>query len=154
MIYQPYCDIINTMNKLDEIKEKLNLLKANLMPSLRMPGPSIPKPKTPSMAASSKKNPIKVAEQIKSPEAMQFAMRSAIAQVKSQTNQLAFKSEDSNQKFHVLIDNQLVNQEPISQDEIKSKYKPEIETGRIQIVPIVQEQLSMSPSGQWRLKKV
>jgi hypothetical protein len=142
------------MNKLDEIEKELKLLKANLMPSLRMPGLSIPKPKMPSLGAKNKKNPIKIAQQIKSPEAKMFAMRNAVSQVKSQTNQLAFKTEESPQKFHVVVDNKAIHHEPLTRDQIDSKYKVEIESGRAQLVPVVQERLKLSSNGQWEIQKV
>ena len=142
------------MNKLDELEEELKLIKVNLMPNLRMPGLAIPKPKTPSLAPKSKKNPIKVAEQIKSPEAKQFAMRNAISQVKANTNQLAFKSENPPQKFHVIIDNKIANHEPLTKEQIESKYKTELDSGFAKLVPVVQERLKVSSNGQWELQKV
>jgi len=142
------------MKKLEEIEKELNLLKATLTPGLRMPGLSVPKPKIPSLAPKIKKNPIKVAEQIKSPEAKQFAMRNAISQVKATTNQLAFKSENPPQKFHVIIDGKAVHHEPLTQDEIESKYKSEVESGKAQLVPVIQEKLKIASNGQWQIQKV
>lgn len=143
------------IKKMNQIKE---LLKANLMPSLRMPSIEPPKPpKAPSMAPKSKKNPIKVAEQIKAPQAKDFAMGQATQQVKANTNPLAFtaKSEGESYHYHILQDGYRITDRPLSLQEINSQHGgvKRLESAGFRLVPTVKEKLKLEKNGQWSIVK-
>jgi hypothetical protein len=143
------------VKKLNEIKD---LLKAGLMPSLRMPSIEPPKPpKAPSMAPKSKKNPIKVAEQIKTPQAKDFAMGQAAMQVKANTNPLAFttKSEGESYQYHILQDGYRITDRPLTLQEINSQHGgvKRLETAGFRLVPSVKEKLKLEKNGQWSIVK-
>lgn len=143
------------VKKLNEIKD---LLKANLMPSLRMPSIEPPKPpKAPSLAPKSKKNPIKVAEQVKAPQAKDFAMEQASQQVKASTNPLAFttKSEGESYNYHIVQNGYRITDKPISLEEVNVKHGgvKRLESAGFRLVPTVKEKLKLSKNGQWSLTK-
>jgi hypothetical protein len=142
-----------------KLKRLSYLLKAALMPSLRPPGPVAPKPpKMPSMAPKSKKNPIKVAEQIKDKNTKKNAMINAVGQVKANTNSMAFsmnKSEGESYKYHIIKDNNRITTEPISMEDINVKHGgvEKLEQSGHRVVPVKQEQLVFDRStGQWKIK--
>lgn len=143
------------IKKLNEIKD---LLKANLMPSLRMPSLEPPKPpKAPSLAPKSKKNPIKVAEQIKAPQAKDFAMEQAGQQVKASNNSLAFttKSEGESYHYHIVQDGYRITDKPVSLEEINVKHGgvKRLESAGFRLVPTTKEKLKLNKNGQWSLTK-
>lgn len=145
----------NFVKKLNEIKD---LLKASLMPSLRMPSLEPPKPpKAPSAAPGSKKNPIKVAQQIKAPQAKDFAMGQATQQVKATTNPLAFttKSEGESYHYHIIQNGYRITDKPISLQDINVKHGgvKKLESSGFRLVPATKEKLKLSKNGQWSLIK-
>jgi hypothetical protein len=143
------------VKKLNEIKD---LLKAGLMPSLRMPSIEPPKPpKAPSLAPKSKKNPVKVAQQVQAPQAKDFAMGQAVMQVKANTNPLAFatKSEGESYHYHILQNGQRITDTPVSMQEINIKHGgvKRLENAGFRLVPVVKEKLKLEKNGQWSIVK-
>lgn len=143
------------IKKLNDIKD---LLKASLMPSLRMPSIEPPKPpKAPSLAAKSKKNPIKVAQQVKTPDAKDFAMGQATQQVKATTNPFAFttKSEGESYHYHIVQDGHRITDKPVSMEEINVKHGgvKRLESAGFRLVPVVKEKLKLEKNGQWSIVK-
>lgn len=143
------------VKKLNDIKD---LLKANLMPSLRMPSIEPPKPpKAPSLAPKSKKNPIKVAQQVKTPDAKDFAMGQAALQVKASTNPLAFatKSEGESHHYHIVQNGYRITDKPVSMEEINVKHGgvKRLEGAGFHLVPVVKEKLKLEKNGQWLIVK-
>ena len=135
-----------------------NLLKASLMPSLRTPSIDTPKPpKTPSLAPKSKKNPIKVAQQVQTPDAKDFAMRQATAQVKAASNPLAYtaKSEGESYHYHITENGYRITDKPLSISEINTKHGgvKRLESAGFRLVPVKKEKLNLSKNGQWTLTK-
>lgn len=142
------------INKLNKFKD---LIKA-LTPSLRMPSIEPPKlPKMPSLAPKSKKNPIKVAQQVKTPEAKDFAMEQAATQVKANRNPLAFttKSEGESYYYHIIQDGQRVTDTPLTIEDINNKHGgvKRLENAGFRIVPVVKEKLEFKKNGQWSIIK-
>lgn len=143
------------VKKLNEIKD---LLKAGLMPSLRMPSLEPPKPpKLPSLAPKSKKNPIKVAQQVKTPDAKDFAMGQATQQVKASSNPLAYtaKSEGESYHYHILQEGQRITDKPVSMEEVNTRHGgvKRLESAGFRLVPVVKEKLKLEKNGQWTLVK-
>lgn len=133
-----------------------DLLKASLMPSLRMPSLDPPKPpKMPSMAPKSKKNPVKVAQQVKTPNAKDFAMRQATSQVQASSNPLAYaaKSEGESYHYHITEKGQRITDKPMSLSEINAKHGgvQRLESAGFRLVPVKKEKLTLSKNGQWTL---
>lgn len=152
--------IIKTWN---EIKEQLvKAMKIPGMPSLKAPA----LPKTPSMAPSSNKDPVKVAEQINTPQMKDLAMKRAVDVKQSKTNQMAFKSEDPQEgikpyqpthegepHFHIMKDGQRLTTDPVPLSTINNKWggvKSVEGSGHI-LVPVKKERLTFSKNGQWKL---
>jgi hypothetical protein len=143
-----------------KIKELSDLLKASLMPSLRVPSMAPPKmPKMPSMAPPSTKNPVKVAQQVKDPNAKNFAMKQATSQVKAAKNPMAFsvnKSEGNSYNYHVVGANgQRKTSEPMSMEDVNRKYGgvKELESSGCYLVPVKHEELAYDRStSQWQLR--
>lgn len=143
------------IKKLNEIS---SLLKASLMPSLRMPSIEQPKlPKMPSLAPKSKKNPVKVAQQIQTPDAKDFAMGQATMQVKANRNALAYtaKSEGESYNYHILQEGQRITDKPISMEEVNTKHGgvKRLENAGFRLVPVVKEKLKLEKNGQWSIVK-
>lgn len=143
------------VKKLNEFKE---LIKNKLMPSLRMPSLEPPKPpKMPNLVPKSKKNPIKVAEQVKAPEAKDFAMGQAASQVKANHNPFAYtaKSEGESYHYHILQDGHRITDTPVSMEEVNVKHGgvKRLESSGFRLVPVVKEKLEFKKNGQWSLTK-
>lgn len=143
------------IKKISEIKD---LIKNKLMPSLRMPSIEQPKPpKMPSLAAKSKKNPIKVAEQIKAPQAKDFAMGQATMQVKANNNPFAYtaKSEGESYHYHIIQDGYRITDHPLSMEQINTQHGgvKKLESAGFRLVPVVKEKLTFKKNGQWTLHK-
>jgi hypothetical protein len=143
------------IKKLNEIND---LLKASLMPSLRMPSLEPPKPpKIPSMAPKSKKSPLKIAQQVKTPDAKDFAMGQATAQIKANTNPLAYtaKSEGESYHYHIVQNGQRITDKPLSISEVNTKHGgvKRLENAGFRLVPVVKEKLKLEKNGQWSLVK-
>jgi hypothetical protein len=143
------------IKKLNQIND---LLKAGLMPSLRMPSLEPPKPpKMPSLAPKSKKNPIKVAQQIQTPDAKDFAMGQAAMQVKAKSNPLAYtaKSEGESHHYHIVQDGHRITDRPVSMEEVNTKHGgvKRLENAGFRLVPVVKEKLHLEKNGQWSIVK-
>lgn len=141
---------------MESLIKKLKLIKANLMPSLRSPGIAPPKPpKMPSAAPKSKKNPIKVAEQVSDKNAKAYAMRQAIQQVKSNTTMAPTLKSEGVSYFHVVKDERRISDAPLTMDEVHQNYGgvEDQERNGIKIVPIVNEYLHQHSNGQWSLRR-
>lgn len=145
---------------MQKLIKKMKLLsdtiKNNISPNLRMPSIEPPQPvKTPSLAANSKKNPKKVAEQIKSPYEKDFAMQSANQQIKANTNPLAFttKSEQDGMMYHIHQDGHRITDTPLSINQINEKHggAKKLEGAGFLLVPVKKEKLTMAKNGQWSL---
>lgn len=146
------------MNLIDQLHKLRDLLKANLTPSLRMPGATQPKPpKMPSVAPKTKKNPIKVAEQVTGKQAKPYAMQQATQQVKANTNQmaLALKSEGNSHQYHIHVDGHRVTHEPVTLEHVNQKYGgvKALEATGHRLVPVHQERLHQHQNGQWSLRR-
>jgi hypothetical protein len=146
-------------DKLQKLIEAVALIKANLMPSLRMPSNRPPKLNTKNtLAAKNKKNPIDVAQQVKSPEAKNYAMRQAASQVRANNNQFSFgKSEGESHKYHIVVNGYRVTTDPVTIEHVNEKYggvKALEATGHL-LVPAKEQRLKQHPkTGQWSLKDV
>ena len=143
------------IKKLNEIND---LLKAKLAPGLRMPSFEPPKPpKLPSLAPKTKKNPVKVAQQVKTPDAKDFAMGQATAQVKAATNPLAYtaKSEGESYHYHIVQDGHRITDKPLSISEVNVKHGgvKRLENAGYRLVPVVKEKLKLEKNGQWSIVK-
>lgn len=142
--------------KLDQISD---LMKAALMPSLRMPGHvagKVKAPKAPSAAPAGKKNPLKVAEQVKTPEAKDFAIRAATQQLQANTPRITsvVKTEES-QRFHLFQNGQRLTNEPMSLDEVHKRHGGVKNLERSGVVLVESKPVSLSQhpkTGQWSLK--
>jgi hypothetical protein len=90
--------------------------------------PQVPTVKQPSLTPSSKKDPVKVAEQLKDPSKKEFVMRQAKQQKDSMKNPMTFKSEDpvDNELYDAYINNQRVNSSPAFAKDLKKKYGDKI----------------------------
>lgn len=142
--------------KLEQISE---LIKAKLSPNLRMPGLAAPKPpKAPSLAPPSRKNPVKVAQQVQDPSIKQHAMGQATAQVKANRNPFAFsvlKSEGNSHHFHIVKDGTRITNEPMTIEDINRKHGgvQELESSGHSLVPVQWHELHQDRhTGQWSLK--
>jgi hypothetical protein len=133
-----------------------DLMKASLMPSLRMPSIEPPKPpKAPSLAPKPKKNPIKVAQQVTAPSAKDFAMRQATAQVQAASNPLAYtaKSEGESYHYHITENGYRITDKPLSLSDINVKHGgvKNLESAGFRLVPVKKETVKLSKNGQWTL---
>jgi hypothetical protein len=143
------------IKKLNQIND---LLKAGLMPSLRMPSLEPPKPpKMPSLAPKSKKSPIKIAQQVQTPDAKDFAMGQAAMQVKAKNNTFAYtaKSEGESYNYHIVQDGHRITDRPVSMEEVNTKHGgvKRLESTGFRLVPVVKEKLHLEKNGQWSIVK-
>jgi len=148
------------MDKLTKKLEEISsLLKVAIMPSLRVPGPVAPSaPKIPSLAPKTKKNPIKVAEQIKNKTEKSFAMNAAQKQVNATKNMMALsmnKSEGNSHLYHIIKDGHRMTSEPVSIEHVNVNYGgvKRLEASGHYLVPVKQEELSYDRrTSQWSLR--
>lgn len=142
----------------EKLTHIIDLIKANLMPSLRMPSLEPPKPpKAPSLAPKSKKNPVKVAQQVQAPSAKDFAMRQATQQVQSNTNPLAYtaKSEGDSYHYHITENGYRITDKPLSIADINAKHGgvKNLEDAGFRLVQVSKEKLKLNKNGQWSIEK-
>lgn len=138
--------LIKKLEDLNTLFKALGKL-SNISPSIRIPSMAAPvAPKAPSLAPSSKKNPVKQAQQLSNPDAKTFAMKQAKGQVASTRNSLAFKSEDDGQLYYAFEGERRLNNEPMSAASIYEKWGNDIK-----LTPIKVEKLETTPNGQWKL---
>jgi len=105
---------------LPKIKQNFMDVKTPVAPNMNLD------PKTPSMTPSSKKDPIKVAEQLKDSGVRDLKIDQAKQQKKSMKNAMAFKTESTENKSDLYdaydIENQRLNSSPAFAKDLKKKY--------------------------------
>jgi hypothetical protein len=130
-------------SKLERLLKALGQIM-NINPSIRSPNMVTASVRKLSVAPTIKKNPIKQAEQLQNTDAKKFAMQAARSQVASQSNKLAYKSEDGKEMFYAFDGEERLSNEPMTEQDIHDKWGKDIK-----LVPISQEKLKINKNGQW-----